>query len=76
MPSETAAQKKEREQREEEAKQKEQETRDLYSEYGLDYDNEEHRTSVAVRRLARRLELEEERKKEKPPSKGKVLKIW
>jgi hypothetical protein len=59
--------------REDEAKRREEEDRALYEEFGLDYDNEDHRTSVAVRRLARKIdEREAERSK---PHKGPI-KLW
>lgn len=60
MAAETAAEKKAREQKEKEREEREEHDRALYEEYGLDYDNEDHRQAVAVRRLARRLDEKEE----------------
>ena len=65
MATESAAEKKAREKRELEQKAREDEERAIYEEYGLDYDDEDTRQAVAVRRLARRLD----QKKEEPPKK-------
>jgi hypothetical protein len=71
-PKETPAEQKAREQREAEAAEREELERETYSEYGLDYDDEDTRRAVAVRRLARRLDNEETERK-KPPKKESLF---
>ena len=78
MATETSAERKARLQKEADDKaakeEREAAEREVYEQHGLDYDDEETRRAVQVRRASRALDkAEEEREKTKNPKKRSLL---